>query len=449
MGYSRKRVGRAGKPRYTAYYFDIRGQQRSAGTFSNIRDANKAWQDAEASIRAGKKGDPKRGRQTFEAYVLDKWLPHHLLEPGVRRNYAGQINKHLLSFFGPMKMRDILPEHVRQWVTDMQAKGTSARTIQYCKGSILNAIFTTALEDEVVTIHPSRGVKTPPVPNKPRVIITAEQFDALYQALPNADAQLLVETDIESGLRWGELTELRVRDLNPGTRILTVSRAVVELSQEDHPEGQRFLVKDYPKDKECRRFKLSQQIASKIKAHIEANGLGLNDLLFAYRTPTEPRSRPQDTCATPSPGMTEPNDKGRRYRHGTLTAYNMAKCRCEHCRGAYANYRAKRRAQGKDYPRTPRVRDTDGHIPADSFRHQVWYPAREAAGLDGVRIHDLRHAHASWLLAGGADLQVVKERLGHASIATTEKYLHSLPTADETALDALSKIRSPRLARSA
>jgi hypothetical protein len=35
----------------------------------------------------------------------------------------------------------------------------------------------------------------------------------------------------------------------------------------------------------------------------------------------------------------------------------------------------------------------------------------------------------------------VKERLGYASIATTEKYLHSLPTADETALDALSRIR--------
>ena len=76
-------------------------------------------------------------------------------------------------------------------------------------------------------------------------------------------------------------------------------------------------------------------------------------------------------------------------------------------------------------------------------------PARKATGLPGVRIHDLRHAHASWLLAGGADLQVVKDRLGHASIATTEKYLHTLPTADETALEALTKIRSQGLARSA
>jgi site-specific recombinase XerD len=59
-----------------------------------------------------------------------------------------------------------------------------------------------------------------------------------------------------------------------------------------------------------------------------------------------------------------------------------------------------------------------------------------------VRIHDPHHAHASWLLAGGADLQVVKQRLGDGSLRTTEKYLHTLPDADETALDALSKMRN-------
>lgn len=146
----------------------------------------------------------------------------------MRSEYARQIRKHLLPFFGPMKMQDITPEQVRQWVTALQAQGVRPRTIQYCKVSILNAIFTTASADEVVTIHPSRGVKTPPVPKKPRRIITAAEFDLLYQALPYTDARLLVETDIESGLRWGELTELRVRDLDLATRILTVSRAVVE-----------------------------------------------------------------------------------------------------------------------------------------------------------------------------------------------------------------------------
>ena len=84
-----------------------------------------------------------------------------------------------------------------------KAKGASARTIEYCKRSILNAIFTTAMEDQVISIHPSHGVKIPPVPKKPRRIITAAQFDRLYQTLPHSDAQLLIETAIESGLRWG------------------------------------------------------------------------------------------------------------------------------------------------------------------------------------------------------------------------------------------------------
>ena len=105
-------------------------------------------------------------------------------------------------------------------------------------------------------------------------------------------------------------------------------------------------------------------------------------------------------------------------------------------------YRAKRRAEGKDDPRTPRTAATDGHIPADWFRNHIWKPALKEAALEiRVRIHDLRHAHASWLLAGGADLQVVKERLGHADIATTEKYLHTLPDADDSTLDAFTRIR--------
>jgi len=309
MGFSRRRIGRDGNPRYTAYYLDIRGRERSAGTFSSKKDANDAWKQAETAVTTGKQGDPSRGRQTFKVYVMEKWLPYHLLEPGVRSNYAGHIRNHLLPFFGPMEMRDIMPEHVRQWVTWMTAKGASPHTIGYSRGSVLNAIFTTALTDEVVAIHPSRGVKTPPTPRKPRRIITPAQFDRLYQALPNADARLLVETDIESGLRWGELTEVRTSDLDFETGILTVSRAVVELSQEDHPQGGRFLVKDYPKDKEYRRFKLSAQITAKLEAHVATHGLGSNDLIFSYRPPEKPITRQPDRATAPSPGMTEPNER--------------------------------------------------------------------------------------------------------------------------------------------
>jgi integrase len=437
VGHSRKRAAKDGRPRYTAYYSDIKDRDRSAGTFTNKKDADKAWQRAEAKMAEGRLGDPGRGRQTFRAYVEQSWLPNHEIEATTRQSYTYSISKHLMPEFGPMKMINILPEHIRAWIGRLKTAGVTPVTIRYNK-TLLSAIFTTALNDQVVFIHPCKGVKTPTVSQKPRTIITPEQFGRIYRALPDDTMRLLAETKIETGLRWGELTELRMRDFDLAARMLTVSRAVVEVNSKFHPSGDRFLVKEYPKDGEYRRLKLTSRIAGKLKAHADAQGLADDSLVFAMQeaAPTLVVLPDPDTL-----GRTQPNAGGRTYRHGTLSAYTAGSCRCQHCKSAFARYRAQRRALGMDDPRRPRTRDTDGHIPRDWFRIQIWKPALAEAGVTAVRPHDLRHAHASWLLAGGADLQAVKERLGHASIVTTERYLHTLPDADDCALDAFTKIR--------
>jgi site-specific recombinase XerD len=442
VGFTRSRIGRDGRVRYQALYNDVKGHRRSAGTFATEKRANAAWQRAEARLTEGRLGDPRRGKQQFGRYVQEEWLPHHLIEARTRENYTYYLDKHILPTFGTMRMIAILPIDVREWVTDLVRRGVPPSAIRYCM-TILSAIFTTALNDQVVHLHPCRGVKTPPVPKKLRAIVTPERFDRLYAGLTSNVMRLLVETDIETGLRWGELTELRPKDIDFSTRILTVSRVVVELVPKFHPTGKRFLVKEYPKDKEHRRLKLSVQIANKLQAYVTEQELDDEDLLFPM--PESPKESTPHALANPDTlGLTEPNTAGRRYRHGTPSAYTAGKCRCQHCRGTQAHYRAERRAAGKDQPRGRRVVDTDGHIPRRWFREHIWLPALEAAGSKDahVKVNGLRHAHASWLLAGGADLQVVKERLGHASISTTEKYLHILPDADETALGALARIRN-------
>ncbi|WP_019872964.1 tyrosine-type recombinase/integrase [Sporichthya polymorpha] len=81
-------------------------------------------------------------------------------------------------------------------------------------------------------------------------------------------------------------------------------------------------------------------------------------------------------------------------------------------------------------------------ISRNTFRTRVWLPALEESQLGRhVRMHDLRHAHASWMLAGGADLKTVMERMGHSQIQTTQKYLHTLPEADDRALKAFQRTR--------
>lgn len=78
----------------------------------------------------------------------------------------------------------------------------------------------------------------------------------------------------------------------------------------------------------------------------------------------------------------------------------------------------------------------------NTWRTRIWRPAIARSAIDpGIRMHDLRHAHASWLLAGGADLKTVMDRLGHTQIQTTQRYLHALPDADDRALDAFQRIR--------
>jgi len=235
---------------------------------------------------------------------------------------------------------------------------------------------------------------------------------------------------------------VRPHDLNRATGILTVSRVVVEVNPKFHPDGKRFLVKAYPKGKKHRRVKLSTQLVAKLAAHSRA-GAGPDDLWFSIQLDTRAAPRLKVLPNPEQLGMTEPNDTGRRYFHGTLSAYNAGRCRCSNCGAAFAVYRAKRRASSKDTPRQPRTVDSDGHIPRRWFREHIWIPALEAANLGmHLRVHDLRHAHASWLLAGGADLAVVKERLGHSDISTTQRYLHTLPDAGDAALDAFSKIRN-------
>jgi integrase len=69
-----------------------------------------------------------------------------------------------------------------------------------------------------------------------------------------------------------------------------------------------------------------------------------------------------------------------------------------------------------------------------SFRRS-WATALRKTGITNFRWHDLRHVAASWMVQGGAPIEVVKEALGHENIETTMRYAHHENTAVRDALE--------------
>ena len=69
-----------------------------------------------------------------------------------------------------------------------------------------------------------------------------------------------------------------------------------------------------------------------------------------------------------------------------------------------------------------------GFLTSTQVRRLVYQAAKDAS-LDGrPSPHWLRHAHATHALERGAPIHLVAATLGHASVATTGKYLHARPT---------------------
>ena len=210
--------------------------------------------------------------------------------------------------------------------------------------------------------------------------MTPQQFEDIYDNLPNDAARLLIEVDIESGLRWGELTELRPKDIDFTTRVLTVRRVAVELVPRFHPEGGRFLVKQYPKDREHRRLKLGAEIISKINEHVSARGIGDDDLLFPI-SDFRPLLTTREVEGSREAGFTDANATGRRYPHRKHQRILDGQPPMRPLQRRLRDLPGATPRGGKGQPPQPTKRRHDGHLPRRWFREHIWLQAIKRADL--------------------------------------------------------------------
>lgn len=80
--------------------------------------------------------------------------------------------------------------------------------------------------------------------------------------------------------------------------------------------------------------------------------------------------------------------------------------------------------------------------PIHPERMTRWFEAHaRASGLPLIRLHDLRHTHATLALQAGVHAKVVQERLGHSSISITlDTYSHAIPAMQEDAAERVANL---------
>jgi integrase len=84
----------------------------------------------------------------------------------------------------------------------------------------------------------------------------------------------------------------------------------------------------------------------------------------------------------------------------------------------------------------------------DSWRANVWLPAREAAGFPELHFHDLRHTAASWLVAENVDVKTAQVRLGHTNPNVTLRlYAKAVEERDREAAEKVGERLRPRAPR--
>lgn len=86
----------------------------------------------------------------------------------------------------------------------------------------------------------------------------------------------------------------------------------------------------------------------------------------------------------------------------------------------------------------PNETDKIFHLSKDSLKRQL-DTACKKSGVPRIRVHDLRHSHASYLLSNGVNIVILSRRLGHEKVQTTLNiYCHICPSSEDRLNDVLN-----------
>jgi len=200
---------------YRARYFGPDGRRYKAPTLFLTKREARAWLSLRHAEIIRKAWTPPEADEeplpklTFEDYTTT-WMAQRDLKDRTREHYKKLLANHLVPKFGPLPIASITADDVRAWHAKMGTKTPTLRAHAY---GLLRTIMGTALSDGKIRLNPCviRGAGSARRVHKIRPA-SIEEIAVIAQEMPEP-YQAMVLLAAWCALRFGELTELRRRDI--------------------------------------------------------------------------------------------------------------------------------------------------------------------------------------------------------------------------------------------
>lgn len=364
---------------WTAFYYTTDGtgrrRQHSKGGFRTKGEAQAHLNAALGALQAGEFVEPVK--LTLGSYLVDRWLPimRQSLRPSTFDSYQRMIELHVLPTLGQLPLQALAADHLDRLYADLLKSGRR----------------TTGNEGGGLSVKTVRYVHT-----------------TLHKALKDAERKRLVVRNVADAADPPKLRQAGQREMR------TWSGA----------EVRTFL-------NEVRRHRIGAAYVLAATTGMrrgEVLGLRWRDVDFKAG-----RLAVRQTVVSVNYQVMFGSPKTTRGRRSiALDATTVAALQAH--RRVQA---AEREALGPGYQDNDLVfAKEDGAPLHPDYFSQLFDRTVARSGLPRIRLHDLRHTHATLGLAAGIQPKVMSDRLGHATVAFTQDvYMHAIPRLEEEAAE--------------
>jgi integrase len=251
-------IDRRPNGRWRARYRDGLGRQHSR-TFDRKLDARRWLSTVDVARSRGEWVDPGLSRVPVDAWALD-WLATQVqLKPSTAARYRVALERHVFPTWAGVPLSSVAYSDLSAWVADLVAAGLAPATVRYAY-RVFSLALAHAVRSGRLSRNPAEGVRLPRPVRKPAVFLDHGQVAELAGACEPYG--LLVRFLAYTGLRWGEVTALRVHRVDLVRRRVTVATAFVAI------DGQ--LVESTPKSHRTREVPVPRFLAAQPGEHVDS-----------------------------------------------------------------------------------------------------------------------------------------------------------------------------------